>query len=230
MRELVYLSERKLAAFHPQPRRRRPVLRGELGVPGIAKVGADLPAAAAEHPSLDEVLAYLTETPGKLRWYTEVGLQPGQWIQFEARLCVIEMWLHDGKTPNVVFFAEPSVGIDAPGHHLVLHGAPDHVLGAINVPRDKMKANASDARGIAALLSALPALPDTDGETVSPARATQWHVDMMRLGLARRLDPRAAMWLGGCARITVDATEFGVLIASPLYVEYVSPPAGTPPT
>jgi Family of unknown function (DUF7019) len=227
MRELVYLSERKLAAFHPEPRRRRPGLRGELGVPGIAKVEAELPAAQAAHPSLDDVLTYLTETPGKLRWYTEDGLQPGQWIQFEARLCVVEMRPRvRGGTP-VVFFTEPEIGYHGPGCRLVLHGSPDHLRGAVDVSRTMMRGDASDARGIVALLAGLP---DTDGETVSPARVDRFNVRMLRVGLARRLDPRAATWLGGCARVTVDAAELGVLIASPLYVEYVSPPAGTPPT
>lgn len=226
MRELVYLSERKLAAFHPEPRRRRPSLRGEFGVPGVAKIGADLPAAQADRPSLDDVLTYLTETPGKLRWFTEDGLQPGQWIQFEARLCVVEVraW----RAPPVVFFAEPGVGHPAPGCRLVLHGSPEHVLGAaVDVPRITMRGGASDARGIGYLLAELP---DTDGEVVAPVRVSRFNVEMLRLGLARRLDPRTAVWLGGCARVTVDAAEFGVLIASPLHVEYVSPPADTPPT
>lgn len=226
MRELVYLSERKLAAFRPSsPRRRRPGLRGEIGVPGIAKVGADLPAAQADGASLDDVLAYLTETPGKLRWYTEDGLRPGQWIQFEALLGTVEMRSYDSEP--VVFFADPEIGRAGSEPRLVLHGSPGHLLGSAEVPSTSIGGGASDSRMIRQLLTRLP---DTDGEVVEPVRVDDFTIRMLRRGLYRRLDPRTATWLGGCARVTVDAADLGVVIASPLHVEYVSPPAGTPPT
>jgi hypothetical protein len=226
MRELVYLSERKLAAFRPaSPRRRRPGLRGELGVPGIAKVGADLPATHPDRASLDDVLAHLTETPGKLRWYTEDGLRPGQWVQFETLLGTVEMRSYD--TEPVVFFAEPEIDRAGSGPRLVLHGSPGHLLGSADVHSTSIGGGASDARAIRHLLTRLP---DTDGEVVEPVRVDDFTIRTLRRGLRRRLDSRTATWLGGCARVTVDAADLGVVIASPLYVEYVSPPAGTPPT
>lgn len=223
MRELVYLSERKLSAFHPQPRRRRPGLRGELGVPGIAKVGADLPAAPAERPSLDEVLAYLTETPGKLRWYTETGLQPGQWIQFEAHLDHVTLF-----EPSVHAVLFTDLGGDERGT-LLLHGSPEHLTGEVHVRAQHLR-GASRAYFVRDLLREL--IRTDGGAEPEPHRPGYFAVGMERLNnyLRVNVEPRAAAWLAGVARVTVDTADLGIVIASPLYVEYVSPPAGTPPT
>jgi hypothetical protein len=48
-------------------------------------------------------------------------------------------------------------------------------------------------------------------------------VDLTRL-LDDALDPRAATWMGGYARVTVDTTDLPLVVASPLFVEYVSAP------
>ena len=109
----------------------------------------------------------------------------------------------------------------------MLHGSPGHLVGSAEVPSASIRGGASDARVIRQLLTRLP---DIDGEVVEPVRVDDFTVRTLRRGLRRRLDPRTATWLGGCARVTVDAADLGVVIASPLYVEYVSPPAGTPPT
>lgn len=214
MRELVYLSDRKLAAFHPEPRR-RPSLRAELGVPGVAKVGAELAAAPGDGPGLAEVLAHLSETPGKLRWYTEEDLRPGQWIQFEARLGMVVMDLP--SAPPVVFFAE----LDAdPGTRLILHGSPGHLLETAGIPTVRPLYNGSPAIAIRRLLATIA---DPGRDETAPIVVGGFHIRMLLHQLGQTLDPRAAATMSGYARVTVDAAEFGAVLASPLSVEYVSP-------
>jgi uncharacterized protein DUF7019 len=224
MRELVYLSERKLAAFRPSsPRRRRPGLRGEIGVPGIAKVGADLPAAQADGASLDDVLAYLTETPGKLRWYTEDGLRPGQWIQFEAHLGHVTLY-----QPGLHATLFTDLGGDEPGK-LLLHGSPEHLTGEVQVPSRRVRSGTRPTF----VQELLGELMRADGDAeLEPHQPDYYAVGMGELNryLRRNVEPRTATWLGGVARITLDTADLGIVIASPLHIEYVSAPAGTPPT
>ncbi|HEV7649915.1 MAG TPA: SAVMC3_10250 family protein [Actinophytocola sp.] len=223
MRELLYLSERKLAAFHPEPRRRRPGLRGELGMPGVAKVGADLPAAQVERPGLDEVLAYLTGTPGKLRWYTEDDLPPGQWVQFEVRLGSVTLY-----EPSVRAVLFTDLGGDEPGT-LLLHGSPEHLTGEVHVPSQRVR-GASRATFVRQLLGEL--MHADGGAELEPHRPGYYAVGMDQLSryLRRNVEPRATTWLGGVARVTLDTADLGIVVASPLFVEFVSAPAGTPPT
>jgi hypothetical protein len=222
MRELVYLSDRKLAGFHPEPRRRRPSLRGELGVPGVAKVGAELPAAPPEVPGLDAVLAHLTGTPGKLRWYTEPELRPGQWIQFEALLGQVTL---ASPVDEGVLFTD-HLG-DEPGT-LLLHGSTEHLIDEERFAAGNRE-RASRARYVRDLLRELARV---DGGTEVETHRTGWADGIQQLDwfLGREVEPRTATWLGGVARVTVDTADLGLVVASPLYVEYVSAPAGTPPT
>jgi len=109
---------------------------------------------------------------------------------------------HD--TAPVVFFAEPEVGRAGSGPAAGAARLPGHLLGSAEEPSTSIRGGASDARVIRQLLTRLP---DIDAEVVEPVRVDDFTV-----------------------RVTVDAADLGVVIASPLYVEYVSRPAGTPPT
>jgi hypothetical protein len=185
MRELVYLSKRKLATFHPE-----------------------LPAARADPPSLDDVLAYLTETPGKLRWYAEDGLRPGQWIQFEALLSWEVMDLEDARP--VVFFAEPDVTATP---RLVLHGSPRHLLEEPEAPQEQPTSQA---------VRRVPyRLADPDGDQGTAARLPRFRPRTLLRELDRSMEPRTATRLAGVARISTDASKIGAVFATPLYVEYL---------
>ncbi|MFL6120910.1 SAVMC3_10250 family protein, partial [Actinophytocola sp.] len=122
MRELIYLSERKLAEFRPQ--RRRWFRVREIGVPGVGQVGIEQPADS----HLDEVIDHLS---GIARWYQEDGLGPGEWVQFETAMSYLVLELED--LPPILVFAE------APGgRRLILHGSPEHLIGAPAPPAAKL--------------------------------------------------------------------------------------------
>ncbi|TDV44925.1 SAVMC3_10250 family protein [Actinophytocola oryzae] len=208
MRELVYLSERKLRQFRA-PRKRRFSIR-EIGIPGVGQVGIE--PQAVSH--LDAVVEHLD---GMARWYEE-KVPVGGWVHFEARLgqCMVD----SGESGlRVVLFAEP------PGHagppRLVLHGAPDHLLGRVTEPaggRDHVPA--SESWMVRPLIWHLAT--ELDGKTSHG----DYHSDLPVLNefLDQHVDPHTAAWMAGYARVTVDTGDLPLVVASPLFVEYVSAP------
>jgi uncharacterized protein DUF7019 len=209
VRELVYLSERKLRQFQA-PRRRRFSIR-EIGVPNIVQVGVDQQTIS----HLDAVVDHLQ---GMARWYEE-KVQVGQWVHFEARLAQ-QVVVSQESGLRVLLFAEP------PGHagtrRLVLHGAPDHLLDHATEPNpaDWDDPHGSSGAVVRPLMRHLATA--LDGKT-SRADYRDDLVDLTRF-LDRELDPHTAAWLGGYARVTVNTADLPLVVASPLFVEYVSPP------
>ena len=89
MRELIYLSENKLQRFQAERsaglwRRIRQVeVKAPLGT-GV-NVGLSDPIAKS-HPDLAKVLKHIDRSDSPARWFEEEGLEPGEWVKFEARL------------------------------------------------------------------------------------------------------------------------------------------------
>lgn len=212
MRELVYLSERKLRQFQA-PKRRRFSIR-EIGIPGIGQVGIDQQPDA----HLDAVIAHLQRMA---RWYEE-DVPVGQWVHFEARLAR-QLVVSKESGLRVLLFAEPAVYAGA--RRLVLHGAPDHLLDRATEPKpsdwgDDSYYSGSFGPVVRPLMRHLAtALDGTTSHTVYRGEL----VDLTNF-LDRELDPSTAAWLGGYARVTVDTADLPLVVASPLFVEYVSPP------
>lgn len=216
MRELVYLSERKLRQFQV-PKKRRFSVR-EIGIPGIGQVGIDQQADS----HLDAVIAHLE---GTARWYEE-DVQVGQWVHFEARLGYHV--LGGENHPTVLLLAEPA---DRTGsRRLVLHGSPEHLLGGQATPPatdwDDGVLHGSFASFLRPLIRHLMITEDKnpvedDGKSGALLRQG---LRMLNRFLDRALDPDTAAWMAGYARVTMNTAGLPVVIASPLYVEYVSPP------
>lgn len=215
MRELVYLSERKLRQFQA-PKKRRFSIR-EIGIPGIGQVGIDQQADS----HLDAVIAHLED---KARWYEE-DVQVGQWVHFEARLGHHVVGGED--RPRVLLLAEPAGGTGS--RRLVLHGSPEHLLGehaTLTTDWDDAALRGSFASFLRPLIWHLmrtedknPAEDDSKGGAL--LRRGLWLLNRL---LDDALDPDTAAWMAGYARITMNTADLPVVLASPLYVEYVSPP------
>jgi hypothetical protein len=126
MRELIYLSHRKLAMFAPLRGRLpwsrfRPRL--DVTVPGFASLGFEDQGDTQQHSDLETVIQALHNSECAPLWYEDPKVSAGQWVQFEARMnwCVLDKSRF--KT-TVVFF--DSYTADT---HLLLHGSSIHLLG-----------------------------------------------------------------------------------------------------
>jgi hypothetical protein len=91
MRELIYLSQRKLSQFQPdeasKPRRRRVRDLGvtaPLGMGGIQLGLAD--QATQGSPSLGQVVDYLENSGEPLKSIDDPAIKTGQWVRFTAEL------------------------------------------------------------------------------------------------------------------------------------------------
>ena len=125
MRELVYLSDRKLSEFRQE--RRRGFRVREIGVPGVGQVGIEQPA----DPHLDDVIAHLG---GIARWYQEDGLAPGEWVHFETMMSYLVL---EGASSVLLFADEPG------RRRLVLHGSPWHLIGVPAPPTTQLTVSVS---------------------------------------------------------------------------------------
>jgi hypothetical protein len=260
VRELVYLSERKLRQFMiGKPRRwgSRPSIEGEVKFPGVGgvKVGSAAPAGGDEViPDLVRVISALETSDRAAGWFADDAVQPGQWVYFEAPLCYAP--LSDGTLPEAVVFldhGEPTASYPTGGAiRLLMHGSAEHLLGAaVTSPasEDDDRTDGSrnpsrytDLRMFARLLYRLnrhspssDAEPDLDRMTAP--YSTRYRLEMQVPRVVELLDdllePQlTAAWMAGHARVTAilplpsghDPDPVAV-IATPLYVEYVSPPS-----
>jgi hypothetical protein len=192
MRELVYLSGAKLRQFPPE-RGARFRIR-EIGLTGVGHIGVEPPVDGR----FDEVVDHLA---GIARWYTDDGLAPGDWVQFETSLGYT---VTGAEQIPVLLFAEP------PGdRRLVMHGSPHHLVGEAlpDVPRPPLFSShgAMFARALSLLLR-----PDADGRT-------RLHALLDEVGDAFADDVRMPM--NGYARVT--RTDYpGLVVASPLFVAF----------
>jgi hypothetical protein len=260
VRELVYLSERKLRQFMiGKPRRwgNRPPIEGEVKFPGVGgvKIGPAAPTRGDEVvPDLARVISALETSDRAAGWFADDAVQPGQWVYFEAPLCYIP--LSDGALPGAVVFldhGEPTASYPTGGAiRLLLHGSAEHLFGAADTSpagdddeRSDGSRNPSrytDLRMFARLLYRLNReAPSSDAESdldrMRAPHSTRYRLEMqvpwvVEL-LDRLLEPRlTAAWMAGHARVTAvlplpsghDPDPVAV-IATPLYVEYVSPPS-----
>ncbi|MFF6980300.1 SAVMC3_10250 family protein [Streptomyces sp. NPDC008343] len=274
MRELVYLSERKLQQFRLGKRRRwnnRTPVEGEINFLGFGGVrfGPTPPGAGdAVTPDLESVISALEASDRAAMWFGDPAVQPGQWVYFEAPLCYAPLGLRD--EPGAVVFidhGEPTAGYPTGGQvRLLMHGSEAHVVGSATsppvhpqLPDDPFPAvrfnDLSDFRTFAHLLTelnrrwaaadagetdAVAALDERPFVRYLPELVTRsGHsyasiADVIRrnvFDLDSLVEPRlTASWLAGHARVSVQVPsqrrdEPRVVVATPLYVERVSPPA-----
>jgi hypothetical protein len=194
MRELVYLSERKLGEFRQE--RRRGFRVREIGVPGVGQVGIEQPGDS----HLDDVIDHLGSIA---RWYQEDGLAPGEWVQFEASMSYIVLEI-EGMGP-ILLFAE------APGdRRLVLHGSPEHLIGAPPQPVATLPwLNMSRGPALRRLLAA-----------IAKQSGPRPRIGHLLDHVEDPFDPELAAPMTGFARLTSVGRSGGGVVASPLFVAY----------
>jgi hypothetical protein len=255
MRELLYVSDRKLDQFAIAKRTgwlKRIGIEGEVGVPGLAKGNATYTPrtqADLEH-RLNAVKSALDTSPRKPRPSTEAGLRPGDWVQFRASLnyCV----LNEDNFGSVVFFVDEKAHgtTGMPTRRLLLHGSTEHLLGhppmnvdvssTLDHPRVVRVTGGTlpqlfyeiagqlyrtDLRGD--LQQAATKLLAVEGNAVSDVRGlsnVEKAAELVMYLLDSTLDNSTASLMAGYARVTFVADRINTLVASPLYVEYASPP------
>ncbi|MFG2084490.1 SAVMC3_10250 family protein [Micromonospora tulbaghiae] len=133
MRELIYLSEAKLAQFVSQKRKslaNRVKLEGEVKIPGIGGLKAAAPDKSSNSGvDLDVVVAELEVSPRSAGWYTNADAKVGQWVEFELPLNQAVLPAADGA---VAVFVDEAVRESVNSPRLLLHGSPEHLLGVVS--------------------------------------------------------------------------------------------------
>jgi hypothetical protein len=235
MRELVYVSQRKLSQFQPE-RPRGGFLRRITGLGAKAPLSMGeisltlVDSNAYSGPHLNDVLEELESRRRRVQWYEDEAVRVGDWVQFEALMnygVVEERILPD---PPLLFW-EP--GRDYPsdgsaGPSFLLHGSPDGLVG--NPAGVSVGIANSDPVGLA---RALQLIRDSDESLAAGPPLDGWNWAHALSKIIQRLNryypPFMAGWLAGYARVTgivppSDDARDGYILATPLYVERVSEP------
>lgn len=244
MRELLYLSHRKLRQFDLETSRWRRLgarFTGEIKLPGFGgvTVGNNSDGTKSDEPELEAVIAALDNSDRAARWFTE-DVGPGQWVQFEAPMSYA---LTDGGGVIFLDLDEAAPGYPTGGEvRLLLHGSRRHVVRdepAVQVVTDRQIdtltgfSAGNSHRLLSRLLLDLTTADEPLGQSASMAVARVEHkmpgvYTRLFQELDRQLDlPHTAAWMAGYARITAVPPPVNgkkVVVATPLYVEYVSPP------
>jgi hypothetical protein len=109
----------------------------------------------------------------------------------------------------------------------VLHGSPEHLLDyAPSAPPADWRGDRFLAMSASRGEVLRPLIRFMADDTIEGMDLYQLEFQLSLLSrfLDQKLDPHTASWLAGYARVTVDTTGQPVVVASPLYVEYVPPP------
>lgn len=151
MRELIYLSTRKLRQFQQDKPPGRWQRVQQVGATAPMNLGGMQVAlsdqSAADYPDLAGVLRHIDRNRNP-RWFTEEGVESGGWIRFTAKL----NYGLFGENPSASYRPrelgdspipiEPALLFWRPWHvvtpedpHLLLHGSPEHFTGGALSPQ-----------------------------------------------------------------------------------------------
>ncbi|GAA5701058.1 MULTISPECIES: SAVMC3_10250 family protein [Streptomyces] len=235
MREFVYLSDAKLRQFVPEPRRfgRQGTIRVATPIGGV-----DLePSKDPERSRLRHLQQVMRRIDLEAEWFTEPGLRPGRWIQFEAPLNLVPL---NGPFRSMVLFIDPVrpvEGYETPGSiRLVLHGSISHVIQAqlpeaADQPVVPVIASGTGGYGTLAAFMALlatgamswtadelaahqdplapvPGLSGSMGEALRGPVVRRGTVSLVS-AVDRKIDPETSAWMRGCARVTANLARRG---------------------
>lgn len=248
MRELVYLSDRKLEQFLPTLRSFWP--RPKINVKAeLVEISLD-PALDAEKNRLKQLARVIAHIEKSARWFLDPPATAGQWVHFEAPLNYLVVNRDNG---DQVFFVDRSFATtDYPTGgttRLILHCSGAHLrtenrpLRLAAPPGDNVTIDDGSGAGvftadnIELLLRTLSTQRQpSDQDHRPPPAAWVEHLPTATTKLLHAIDarlyPETAAWMAGYARITAS---FAVptsplegtaryIIASPLYIEYAKPP------
>ncbi|MFC4955603.1 SAVMC3_10250 family protein [Streptomyces mauvecolor] len=252
MRELIYLSQRKLGQFQEVEKRRRWLARvnqvnakAPMGMGEIQLSMTD--QAALGRPELARVLNHINASRPRPLWYFEGQPEPGEWVRFDVPLnyCVGKQGPLDPRTrsadlmtESMLLFWEPHQLRDHSRPRLLLHGAPEHLIGALPAERDSARPlwqGSSTAIGMTEFLRSARGgnAPPTSGYLSLAMDRLHWYLDRcMPAEMASRMSGHAKItfrttpdWSrSGATPGTSGVTPGTVIVASPLYVEYGAPP------
>ncbi|WP_019066161.1 SAVMC3_10250 family protein [Streptomyces hokutonensis] len=242
MRELVYLSERKLSQLLPGKRRRwalRIPVEAEFKFPGLGGVKlGPLRRASGDRavPDLEAIISKLEASDRAALWYADDDVQPGQWVYFEVPLCysLVEPGLRFRPfRPVGVLFVdyEPSSESASQGNRvrLLMHGSHWHLRDRRSAesggrrPPDHL--NLSTYSGLDRFVESLRRLNHVRQQDTAE-RGSLHRVMALIFAMEQELEPElTAAWMAGYARVTAVLPEYSVVLATPLYVERVSPPS-----
>jgi hypothetical protein len=239
VREFIYLSDRKLRQFLPDPIpkwRRLGKLRARVNAPigsiSVESFRPDAQSAKATH--LEKVVHQVEQTA---QWFTADDVRPGEWIFFEERF---NYWVFQPSHGSaIVLFLNLGDG-ESRLVRLLLHGSPEHLLGGTPV-QDRLRFAAagpspSDGSWLRDMLPVLrKVIRGLDSDPKKPgfdeARSLGWDMEDIVHALDQSNSPATAMWLAGYGRVTArvkssSTKNSGVtfVTASPLYVELLMPP------
>lgn len=258
MRELVYLSQRKLKQFALNRRRPfRHIVETEVKIPAVGGVKLTNEPSAQDLGALEQVIRALDRSDRAPSWFDDADIQAGQWIHVEAPM---SYRLLDNQQPRspVVFADRPTATRNYPtggALRILLHGSQEHLLDrAPEHIADQAEATAVRHMGSnQEFLDLLPARPSlvrdfaselvkaaASAEESEEAAADQEDLDDLEqktTSFLHQFDAevpvQTAVWMAGYARVTAilgyDKPEHRIVIATPLYVQYVtSPPPERP--
>ncbi|MGA5135530.1 SAVMC3_10250 family protein [Streptomyces olivoreticuli] len=233
MRELIYLSDRKLNQFFDDGkggRRRRLNQIGATAPMGLGGLQVGLTEQApGEHSRLAEVIRHLEKTNPAPKSLTDEDLRPGQWGRFTANMNYQIFHEDEGRRgpdtsgPPALLFWDPQPpdrDVVWPTR-LLLHGSPEHLVGT----RIEEIPNVT-SRHTAAMSSPIGLVDFLTGLTQQSFSQVLWFT--LR-DLDQRYPAEIAARVTGYARVTanvgVDDSPFydrepaRVVVASPLFVE-----------
>jgi hypothetical protein len=243
VRELVYLSDRKLDQFLPTLRSLwpRPTVTVKTQVVEIG-IDSSLNDQKNALKHLAKVIAHIERSA---RWFLDPGISPGQWVHFEAPLNYLVVDMADR---DLVFFVDRNnATADYPtggATRLVLHCSGAHLRTELSPakvaapPGDEIGGSGPglfSADSVQLLLRTLHAQRTPTAEHLPPEEVFQ-HLPKATSRLLHAIDarifPETAAWMAGYARVTAsfalpadDSREpVRYIIASPLYIEYATPP------
>jgi hypothetical protein len=233
MRELVYLSQAKLAQFLPQ----KPPWWARLGRSGRLEVSTPVgsvalesgePVAVAPTSNLEAVIA---EVEANAKWFADPEVAPGEWVHFDLPMNytivsslrmesrVLRPIITDGTAGPLLFLDAKSAEAAT---RLLLHGSRTHLLGH-SPPAPEVEVAIERSSSMDRFLAEW--LRQAQSDPFSTSQGRIYISRAMRLlvgGLDRQLGNETASWMAGFARVTTLAN--GIVGATPLYVERVSPP------
>lgn len=248
MRELVYVSKRKLQQFDLGGWR-GPASRVKATAKvflGVGEITVEPDGVRRDYPNVDAVLRALDQSDRAPVWF-EDEVQPGQWVQFEAPMSYTTV----GKAVVFLDVDQPSIAYPGGGERrLVLHGSAEHLVGGDTQPRTSVDALSEEAArcssvGAEAFASVFNHFFDLieyasvhDVSSRDDRQMVSFRRRMSASGLEHVLPtvgrhlhlPHTAAWMAGCARVTnvappTNADRAMTLFATPLFVEYVAAPS-----
>lgn len=207
MRELIYLSERKLRQFDLPKARWNPLRR-------VREVSAKVPldlgevklaladASGSAVPNLDVVIDQIERSARSSKWYVDDRVMPGSWVQFDTPLNYARVGESDFLNPDSVLQSDALVFLE-PRHEptdgndiktrLLLHGSASHLVGGNRTRPSNAGLSPSFGPEFFAML----------GRCVPGDRLPGDLAETLIQQLDRSHGPSTAAWMAGYARVTL---------------------------